>query len=384
MTGYLFQARYALLRGLEEGRYSPGHSLSIEKFDDVAFEESGRPIELIQTKHHRTQGDVSDRSVDIWKTLYIWTNRIIEDPESAANTRLIFLTTNTAVQGSALSMLRYGLDHRDESQAKELLISAAVDSQNEKTRTARDAFLALSDTKKQILVNNIWVFDNSPNIIDLRKEIEAVLHYSAPPQQVCDLVNELEGWWFNQVIIALRNPNATLIPLIAIQSKVSELRERFKISNLVIDEEIEKMPPDTDLPEDDRTFIRQMHFIKVSNAEIRATVHDYYRAYEQRSKWAREYMLLDGDVKHYDGALCDAWHRRFLACTADVTEESDNHIKEKQGKIVFRWAREHRQPLRNRDEIWLSSGSFQMLADKKRIGWHPDYKSKLESRKDNT
>ena len=48
LTGYLFQARYALLRGLEEGRRHPGHALSIEKFDDVAFEEAGRPVELIQ------------------------------------------------------------------------------------------------------------------------------------------------------------------------------------------------------------------------------------------------------------------------------------------------------------------------------------------------
>ena len=48
-TGYLFQARYALLRGLQEGRRNPSHALSIERFDDVAFEDAGRPIELIQT-----------------------------------------------------------------------------------------------------------------------------------------------------------------------------------------------------------------------------------------------------------------------------------------------------------------------------------------------
>ena len=51
MTGYLFQARYALLRGLEEGRHYPGYALSIERFDDVAFEDDGGPFELIQTKH---------------------------------------------------------------------------------------------------------------------------------------------------------------------------------------------------------------------------------------------------------------------------------------------------------------------------------------------
>ena len=38
MTGYLFQARYALLCGLEAERRHLGHALSIEKLDDVAFE----------------------------------------------------------------------------------------------------------------------------------------------------------------------------------------------------------------------------------------------------------------------------------------------------------------------------------------------------------
>ena len=78
LTGYLFQARYALLRGLEEGRHHPGHALSIEKFDDVAFEEAGRPVELIQTKHHGNRGDVSDTSVDLWKTLHITAVRLTE------------------------------------------------------------------------------------------------------------------------------------------------------------------------------------------------------------------------------------------------------------------------------------------------------------------
>ena len=32
-------------------------------------------------------------------------------------------------------------------------------------------------------------------------------------------------------------------------------------------------------------------------------------------------VLLDGEADRYDRGLRDAWHRRFLACTADVSEE---------------------------------------------------------------
>ena len=57
--------------------------------------------------------------------------------------------------------------------------------------------------------------------------------------------------------------------------------------------------------------------------------------------------------------------------------------KHKEDK-VFRWAREYQKPLRNRDEIWLSSGSLQMLADEVKVGWHPDYDTLIDSPKDET
>ena len=137
-------------------------------------------------------------------------------------------------------------------------------------------------------MHNIWVFDKAPTIIDVRDDIESVLHYSAPPEQVANLTDQLEGWWFNRVVAALTDSSSATIPLASIHNKVSELRERFKVGGLAVDDTIETMQPVTQLPNDNRTFIRQMHLIAVSEAEVRATVHDYYRAFEQRSRWARE------------------------------------------------------------------------------------------------
>lgn len=71
-TGYLFQCRYALLAGLQAIAKSPQLEISIEKFDDVGFEVDGEPTQLIQTKHHVGKlGNLTDASVDLWKTLLI-------------------------------------------------------------------------------------------------------------------------------------------------------------------------------------------------------------------------------------------------------------------------------------------------------------------------
>src|ERR1700687_4958973 len=95
--GYLFQCRYALLAGLGAVPDRPELSISIEKFDDVAFEANGEPTDLIQTKHHIGKtGDLTDSSADLWKTLGIWLKRVAEDVEAPFRMRFVLLTTGSA------------------------------------------------------------------------------------------------------------------------------------------------------------------------------------------------------------------------------------------------------------------------------------------------
>ena len=375
LLGYLYQARYALLRGLEESRLHPGYLLSIEKFDDVAFEQDGRPVDLIQTKHHTRSADVSDYSRELWTTLNIWTTRLTDDPADAASTRFVLLTTATAPRGSALSMLRNSGEARDIPTALRLLIAAATSSDNQRTKVAREKFLDLTPSQRELLLHNMWVFDRAPNILDVRDDVEALLHYTAPRHQVANLVDHLEGWWFSRVITALSDSRLTELPLNHLAKKVAELRENFKLESLPLHEGIEEMLPRPDGSGEDMTLVRQMHLVSLEEMERTDALQDYYRAYEQRSRWARESLLLDGETERYDRNLRDAWQRRFYAETADLRDDTDEFTKRASGRAVFRWSREYQKPLRNRDELWLSSGSFQMLADRVKLGWHPNYEA---------
>src|SRR6266403_311368 len=137
-TGYLFQCRYALLAGLRALPGSPQLSISIEKFDDVAFEANGEPTELIQAKHHIGKtGNLTDASTDLWKTLSIWLQRVAEDIESPFRTKFVLLTTGQAPDGSASSLLR--IRDRDEKQADSRLLAAAAKSKNKDNAAAYTA-----------------------------------------------------------------------------------------------------------------------------------------------------------------------------------------------------------------------------------------------------
>ena len=312
MTGYLYQARYALLCGLREGKTNPSYALSIETFDDVTFEDHGKAVELIQTKHHGEPRVISDSSVDLWNTITVWLDLDLPDLSAAPKRRFVLLTTDRAATASALAKLRNS-PHRDVPGALKLLVKAAHTSQNQVTASARAAFLSRTLAERELLLDNVWIFDSAPDIANVRHELQRELHYVAPPGTIDVFTDYVEGWWFRRVIAALTGRSARAITLSDLHAKVTDIRQDFTTDRLPLDEELDSMPLSSDHPLDDRMFIRQMHLVSLSRSAIRWAVHDYYRAFTQRSRWARESLLLDGETEKYDRALTDAWYRQFLS-----------------------------------------------------------------------
>jgi len=377
MLGYLAQCRYALLAALRELKTHPSHEISIERFDDISFENAGSPVELIQTKHKANPGDISDKGTDVWKTILIWVKQIEGDSTLAAQTRFVLMTTATAAEGSALALLRQGAGERDTSTALALLIDAAKTSTNQAAQSGREAFLSLSDELRKLLVSNIWVFDRAPSIINTRDEIELELTLGAPPEHLESFTDHLEGWWFRRVISGLSDNDTPNITLSSLLGKITEIRDTFSADGLPLAPDIEDIVVASIEDDDERYFVRQMRLVEIGDPAASRAVQDYYRAFTQRSKWAREDLLLDEDAERYDKVLVDAMQRECQA-VQDEAPLKDEADKRRYGRKIFHWSTRHQQPLRNRHEIWLSAGSFQMLADRRLIGWHPDYDTHLK------
>lgn len=375
--GYLFQCRYALLAGLRAVLDAPQTLMSIEKFDDVAFETNGEPTELIQTKHHiEKAGDLSDESVDLWKTLHIWVKKVAKDVEAPFRTKFVLLTTASAPDKSAASLLR--MRDRDEQAADKLLVAAATRSRNKKIADACVAFAAVPEQVRLSLLRSVSILDGSPNIIDVHEEIARELHHAAPRDHIDKLVERLEGWWFGAVIRALSAATPTAIPVLAIEQRVDELREEFKRDALPVDFK-GVVPSESVIAElDKRPFVRQLRKIEIGSKRIEYAIRDYYRASEQRSRWAREELLIDGELERYEHELTEAWEPRHAA----VVEEADSCSPDRKielGQAVFKWVEQDASfPLRTVRERFLTHGSYHILANRHVVGWHPDFKPDLD------
>jgi len=236
----------------------------------------------------------------------------------------------------------------------------------------------LPDKLRLSLLQSVTVLDGSPNILDVREEIVRELHHAAHRDHVDTLVERLEGWWFGAVIRAMSATTSEAIPVLAIEQRVDELREQFKRDALPVDFH-SSIPSQTVIADlDKRPFVRQLRTIAIGPKRIEYAIRDYYRASEQRSRWAREDLLIDGELQQYERELTEAWEPRH-ASIVEQAESSSPPNKVALGQALFKWVEQEASfPLRTVRERFLTHGSYHILANRFAIGWHPDFKTYSE------
>ena len=155
MLGYLYQVRYAL--ALLLGNDNSDCQISLEKFDDVAFGEDDIPIQLIQLKHHiQHQGNLTDASTDMWRTLKVWLDVISESPDILNGTSFLIITTAAAPVDSAAFLLKND-NNRNPDAAYEKLKLVCSTSTNQAHKEYYAAFMGTSKNTVKQLIRQIYI-----------------------------------------------------------------------------------------------------------------------------------------------------------------------------------------------------------------------------------
>ena len=177
------------------------------------------------------------------------------------------------------------------------------------------------------------------------------------------------------MIRALTAPVPTAIPVLAIEQRVDELREEFKRNALPVDFKT-AVPPRTVVADlDKRPFVKQLRKIEIGPARIEFAIRDFYRASEQRSRWAREDLLIDDELENYEQDLIEAWEPRHAAMRDEAAAPCSPDKKVVLGQTVFKWVEQDANfPLRTVRERFLTHGSYHILANRYAVGWHPEFK----------
>jgi hypothetical protein len=372
-AGYLFQLRYGLYRALKRIIRDPTGSIAVERVDDIAGSSGQALIEIAQLKHTTNSATTfNDLSPAIWRTIGNW-SRLVAAPNelNLATLELLFVTNAAVDKCSGISRLRSAENNRDPGFALTSLNAAAIKSDNQVTKKDRQDFLALESAVQAALVRAIQIIENSPNLDALGPEIEDLVHYACESASLTEFRAELEGWWFDRIAQAFSQGNGLVIPLVEVEARISYLREKYKIGALQIDVENPTENPDS---LDSYLFARQVLSVKSTEQRLRNAQRDFLKASAQRSKWLREAKIDPIELDKYDQNLAERWTTQSAIIWNELAEGCSDNDKCKSGRKILGWAETQETPLRGASAQFLTSGSYHTLADRLRLGWHPDYK----------
>ena len=377
--GYLYQVRCALLWTLRRQKAEPDFLVSLETLDDVTFERAGgEPSELLQTKHHRRSASaLTNSSSDVWKSLRVWfegrASRSIP-----ATAQLVLITTATATEGSAAWYLR--ATARNVEAAQRLLDAVAQTSTDQNNASAYQAYLAAKPSERRDVLLRVMVIDAAPTIADLDRELRDEVHWAVGREHHDPFLQRLEGWWLRRVLRQLVAGDAQRIAAVELETQMADLREQFKQDALPIDEDLLEFSLDgtTAAAHERSAFVQQLNLIQASKHRVAAAIRDYYRAFEQRSRWLRERLVLEMELGKYEKRLIEEWDLIFAGAQDEIGATATEEMKERAARSVLAWAERTTIPIRaNVTEPFVSRGSLHMLADELRIGWHPEFRTRL-------
>ena len=379
MLGYLYQVRYALALLLEND--NSDCQISIEKFDDVAFSKDDIPIQLIQLKHHiQHQGNLADASTDMWRTIKVWIDAISETPDILDGTNFLIITTATAPIDSAAFLLKKD-SNRNPDTAYQKLKTVCFSSVNQAHQRYYDAFReAGEDTVKQ-LIRQIYIIDCASNIIDVEKDILKHIRYSCIPKHQKMIYERLEGWWFKKAIDALCCDTPVFVNQNQVRSFIVSVSQEYADDNLPIDIlDIDDLQ-ESNFSANEKIFHEQLKLICLSNHRMQLALRDYYRAFRQRASWVRNDLLYVNELGQYEQRLIDEWEHAFAAMeeTLSETNNATEEEKAKEGRQLFSDIEKRDIRIRPKcQEAFIMRGSYHILANQLKIGWHVDFFDRLK------
>lgn len=377
--GYMYQVRYALYLLFQRGQDNLDLEISLETLDDITFEEDGDPCDLIQSKHHTTPGNLTDSSPDLWKTLRVWSEQHQKGLVSFQNVTLTLVTTDLAPSGSIAESLKPDQE-RNLSEIRGKLDHIAEISENKSLKSAFTAYLGLSTDDRELLLSRVVVIDNQWLIQDLPAQIKKFFMFSTAYPDA--FYERLEGWWCGRAVelLSTKGDRLKTIPARELKNKTQALTLEFSDEGLPDDFPYMELKDKDDFSEEERVFIEQLSLVLDSNTRLKQAMGHYYQAYTQRSRWLDDGLIEDVEIDRYEDYLIHEWSLIFERYREDLEPEADDRTLKLMGRQIFNVCQDKTwNPIRKYyQNAVLARGSLHMLANRLAVGWHPQFKERLE------
>lgn len=385
-VGYVFQGFYALLLLLEA---EDNTQVSIETMDDIELSDP-KNITLYQLKHSSSSSpsNLTITNEGLWKTITIW-GKYASDKQVST---LMFVTSAAVSKTDSLKQIENKFcDEKDlsqlisdlEEEANRVIDERASSTAKKKPHETRykgcELFTSLSSKQRASLLRKIIIVSKAIQINDISKEVTKKL--SVIPLQVRQKVSaKLIEWWSVRVIKSLYEKQEEIIYKSEVLEKVFELIQECREDSLS-DEYKDKSPDDTSIYKGS-TMEKQIAAVRGGNSRLNRATKARWRAMNQRNVWLLDNVSVAPKLNRFDKRLIDEWKDKFEVLVEACNDFEDDK-KCMEGLELLDWTHDDAPkiipPIVERwNGDFLVRGTYQELADKGEVGWHPDYEKLIK------
>lgn len=375
--GYVYQIRFALAHLMKQDE---GQSLLIEADDDVELRDVDGRKTLISLKHKQSGETVGTLSTDFWKSVRIWLDRYVRDGKLACEHSYCMATTARVGPGSMLKFFQEGSAPKPPDFALQL-ITELEGSKTDLSAQVKATLASFSGDEQRDFFERIVIADSSLRIKELDSAFEPLMRSVAQKFRV-DVRERIEGWWLSQAIEVIQGDRDPITGA-EVWAKFASINSEYYDERLPITFEDDYPPEDIDPLKDPRQFVQQLRAIGMPTESLELAILDFYRAFSQRSHWARVNVLVGGEMKKFERRLCEEWKR--AKAWIKVSESDSEEQLQVAGRRLYDWAENQSRAIQIRKQVtedFVRRGSFHILADEKpepRIHWHPKFLESLKA-----
>jgi hypothetical protein len=192
------------------------------------------------------------------------------------------------------------------------------------------------------------------------------------------ILHELAGWVHASALAAWRENNPAWIARDHFINHLHAVLDRRK-RNIVRERAEYLIPVSADAigEEKGRQFVKQLFLVTEDPVLVDSSIREFIRCNIEKLRLSKEGNITDEDWRAFQVALCSRWEK----IRARNIRIKQDHPPGDVGFAIFMETTEnYRERLAGSetDEVYLTSGTYHLLADLLELGWHPEYATLIQ------
>lgn len=350
----------------------PGEMVCVECLGDVAIEKEGVVMISEEDKSSIYNNPVTDKSVDLWKTLYNWVNSI-NSGEFISGKTIFLLYTNKKGRKGIAEDFSEAQDKKQVNQSIDNAISKLSDLKV--THPIWNYYDHVINKNRAILESIVMNFELRVGSDTGHQEVkERLLANHVPEAQIDFMSDKLSGWLQKNILEKISNKTPAKVTWEEYNQEFSLVFERIKKRELIdftsiieiedVNEQVKKSPK----------YLKQLEEIEEDEEGIIEAVTEYMKAETNRGKWIENGIIDEYVADEFEDRLHEQWRNEKKLI--DLTNAEKDAVT--RGKILLYTCKKKEIRIRDMDPpSATTAGTYHYLADEPVLGWHPDWKKKF-------